>query len=262
MNRKIVFFDIDGTLSTEDTFEIPESTHIALKKARENGHLMIINTGRTKDVLEDQIKALDVDGFICGLGTDIFYHHKEIFHHMMSRELRRKIVDVSIQTGVQNVLEGRNGTYYPHNCTDPYLLNFKNRYISQGFHVGEYDTGDDVEFDKMACWYTDDSDIDTFKETFRNDLDYIQRADHFIENAPKGYSKASGIRYLIDQLNIPWENTISIGDSTNDLPMLTYTRESVAMGNANPVIFKDVTYKTTDILDDGIYHALKHFELF
>lgn len=262
MEKKIVFFDIDGTLSTEDTFTIPESTKKALALARANGHIMFINTGRTKDSLENQIKALDVDGFVCGLGTDIYYHHKEVFHHEMDAALRRKIVNVSLATNVQNVLEGRDGTYYPHNCSDPMLLNFKNRYTQQGFHVYEYHPDDDVDFDKMACWYTPESDIDTFKETFKNDLDYIQRADNFIENAPKGFSKASGIKYVINMLGIPWENTISIGDSTNDLPMLTYTKESVAMGNSNPVIFKDVTYKTTDINDDGIYHALKHFKLF
>jgi hydroxymethylpyrimidine pyrophosphatase-like HAD family hydrolase len=44
--------------------------------------------------------------------------------------------------------------------------------------------------------------------------------------------------------------------------MLEYTKESIAMGNSNPVIFDHVTYKTTDINDDGVYNALKHFELF
>ena len=43
--------------------------------------------------------------------------------------------------------------------------------------------------------------------------------------------------------------------------MLTYTKESVAMGNSNPVLFDYVTYITADIEDDGIYNALKHFNV-
>ena len=36
MKRKIIFFDIDGTLLSETTHKIPESTKIAIKKAQEN----------------------------------------------------------------------------------------------------------------------------------------------------------------------------------------------------------------------------------
>jgi len=36
---KILFFDIDGTLSDEATGEIPESCRLALKEAQKNGHL-------------------------------------------------------------------------------------------------------------------------------------------------------------------------------------------------------------------------------
>ena len=46
MNRKLIFFDIDGTIIPEDTGVIPESTKEAIKKAKENGHLVFINTGR------------------------------------------------------------------------------------------------------------------------------------------------------------------------------------------------------------------------
>lgn len=262
MNRKIVFFDIDGTLSTEDTFTIPESTLKALALARSNGHLMFINTGRCNAFIEKQIKNLDVDGFICGLGTDIYYQGKEIFYHPLPLDLCKKIIDVSIACRLENVLESRDGVYYPEHLRDPMNIHFRERYMNQGFNVKDYHAHDVYSFDKMACWYFTDSDIETFKKTFANDLTFIQRADNFVENAPKGYSKATGIQKIIEYLGIPWENTISVGDSTNDLAMLEYTKESIAMGNSNPAIFDHVTYKTSDINDDGIYRALKHFKLF
>ena len=43
-NKKILFFDIDETLISHKTFSIPESTKEAIKKAKEKGHLVIINT--------------------------------------------------------------------------------------------------------------------------------------------------------------------------------------------------------------------------
>ena len=45
--RKALFFDIDGTLLSEVTHTVPESAKLALKKAREKGHLVFINSGRT-----------------------------------------------------------------------------------------------------------------------------------------------------------------------------------------------------------------------
>lgn len=41
-NKKILFFDIDGTLLTPHPFKVPESTSLALTKAHENGHLLFI----------------------------------------------------------------------------------------------------------------------------------------------------------------------------------------------------------------------------
>ena len=58
MRKKVIFFDIDGTLITEDTQIIPESTILSLKKAKENGHLLFINTGRTYCSIPNKINDL------------------------------------------------------------------------------------------------------------------------------------------------------------------------------------------------------------
>jgi len=261
MNKKMVFFDIDGTLSDEYDFTIPESTYKALNLARENGHLMFINTGRTFSEIEERFKEMPMDGFVCGCGTHIYYQGEEIYASHLDKELRHRITDLSLECKLEAVLEGNNGIYFSEKCTDPYIVNIKNRYMKMGMPVYTYNEGDDVPFEKLTVWYFKDSDIDRFKETFKNDLFYIQRADNFIEITPIHHSKATGIKKLIDYLDIPWENTLSIGDSTNDLAMLQYTKESIAMGNSSKEILDKVTYITKDIHDDGIYHALKHFNI-
>ena len=50
-DKKILFFDIDGTLLTPHPFKVPESTSRALTKAHENGHLLFINTGRSQSFI-------------------------------------------------------------------------------------------------------------------------------------------------------------------------------------------------------------------
>lgn len=68
----MLFFDIDGTLITTDgkrTF--PESAKRALREARERGHLVYINTGRVMENVDDFIREVGFDGYVCGCGTYI-----------------------------------------------------------------------------------------------------------------------------------------------------------------------------------------------
>lgn len=71
--RSALFFDIDGTLLSEKTKEIPASTVRALQKAKQEGHAVFINTGRTLCSVPVKIKRLAFDGLLCGCGTYIVY---------------------------------------------------------------------------------------------------------------------------------------------------------------------------------------------
>lgn len=54
MEKSVLFFDIDGTLLSEKTKVIPESAMGALDKAKKEGHLLFINTGRTVCSIPDR----------------------------------------------------------------------------------------------------------------------------------------------------------------------------------------------------------------
>ena len=49
---------------------------IALKAAREAGHLVFINTARSMGNMPEKVKKLKVDGFICSLGCNIIINGK------------------------------------------------------------------------------------------------------------------------------------------------------------------------------------------
>ena len=54
----LLFFDIDGTLF-DDSRKLPPSVLPSLEEARENGHLLFINTGRTYQPIQVVISASD-----------------------------------------------------------------------------------------------------------------------------------------------------------------------------------------------------------
>ena len=57
------------------------------------------------------------------------------------------------------------------------------------------------------------------------------------------------------------EEIIAFGDSDNDMDMLEFAEIGVAMGNAEVEVKAVADYVTTDIDEDGIWNACKHFEL-
>ena len=64
MKRKVAFFDIDGTLTSEIDGSVPQSTKDAIRRARQNGHLMFINTGRCMQNVEERFREVGFDGYV------------------------------------------------------------------------------------------------------------------------------------------------------------------------------------------------------
>ena len=90
MERKALFFDIDGTLLSEETGKVPASARKALEEAMARGHLCFINTGRTRCSLPLEIKAIPFSGYLCGCGTQILYGDEELYSRTIPRERREK----------------------------------------------------------------------------------------------------------------------------------------------------------------------------
>jgi hypothetical protein len=62
-------------------------------------------------------------------------------------------------------------------------------------------------------------------------------------------------------LNLDINHIYAVGDSRNDLEMLTYAGCGIAMGNASKDAKEAADYITTDLWEDGIWNALEHFDL-
>ena len=83
---KALFFDIDGTLLSEITKEIPQSALDALKKTAEKGNLTFINTGRTWSELPEELKKLPFSGFLCGCGTYLRRDGEILMHQTIPKK--------------------------------------------------------------------------------------------------------------------------------------------------------------------------------
>jgi len=76
-----------------------------------------------------------------------------------------------------------------------------------------------------------------------------------------GINKATAIDKVLLCLNINRENTFAFGDSFNDVEMLQFVQNGIAMGNAHEIV-KNVADDITETVDNnGIYNSFKKYGL-
>ena len=260
--RSIIFFDIDGTIATEDDRAIiPQSTRDAIRMTREKGNLTFINSGRTAFNISPRVKELGFDGYVCGCGTYIEHNNEVLFYRTIEQSECRHIADFLRKCNVTPVYEHRDGYFFDDKApiTDG-LKEFMEVFVDTGIDISGRVEDEDFGFDKFVIWVNEKSDMELFRREIGKNFSIIDRGGGFYEMVPAGYSKATGIRMILDKLGIPLERAYAIGDSMNDMPMLEAVPNSIAMGGAER-IYPYVSYITTPIEEDGIANALKHFDL-
>lgn len=89
----------------------------------------------------------------------------------------------------------------------------------------------------------------------------VDRGRGRLELIHHGCDKARGMRILMEHLGQPMENSLAIGDSTNDLPMFQTAGHTVCMGNGMDELKRISEFITASVLDDGVEIALRHFGL-
>lgn len=260
--KKIIFFDIDGTIISEDENSfIPESTVKAIRLAKENNCYVYINTGRTLCSIDQRVKDIGFDGYICGCGTYISHQGKNIFYNQTSDEICRFIENTIIKSNAIPVYEGKDALYYDRKFeNDKILISFRSTFLKNNVPFFSTEENPDFKFDKFVLWLENDKHKDFLISEISRYYTVIDRGGGLLENVPVGFSKATGIKKILDILDIDINNAYVIGDSMNDLSMFQAVPNSIAMGQGK-AIHKYASYITDDIYNDGIWNALRHFNL-
>lgn len=260
--RKIAFFDIDGTLTSEVDGSIPQSAVDAIRAARAHGNLMFLNTGRCFQNVEMRFRNVGFDGYVCGCGTNIYCGRKEILYRPHPHDVIMKIVKRARETGVNLLLESRDMVAFDleHPLTHPDAIRQYEAFVARGYDMPTDFSDHEFTCDKFVIWFLEPEQLAAFREVSDLYFTCIDRGGTFREFVPHGYSKSTGLQYVLDYYGIPLENAYAFGDSNNDLPMLSYVPNSVAMGNSRPESLKgQVAYVTANASCDGIKLALEHF---
>lgn len=257
MNKKLIAFDIDGTLLNSNRQPL-ESTIKALDLLRKDGHIVTIATGRSYFLAENVIKQLNFDNYILCNGSAAFTNHKQIFKNTLDKKELLKLIEQSNQLNVDVAALDLEDIKRVSNFNEQAITSAMSSF---GASVPDYDPTYIQHKDiYQALAYFDESLDEKYHAKFPA-FNFVRWHQNSVDVIPAGGSKATTVLHMADHLNIAHEDTIAFGDGFNDFEMLSTVGVGVAMANGQETV-KNVANMVTDSNDqDGIWNALKKMAL-
>ena len=259
MERSLIFFDVDGTI-VDGEFHVPDSAAAAIRAARKNGHICVVNTGRPFSHIEPAVKEIGFDGYICSCGQHILLGGGSVFRRSLPTEVCQEILRLARAGGLDVVLEDEDGIWFDRTRPmRPEVLATYTHFAARGFDVTRPVDRPDLRFDKFCVFTNPDSDPAVLLDYIREYCTVIHREGDLLEFVVKGCSKETGIRTVMERTGILPENCYAIGDSANDIGMLKAAGHSAAMGNATPQAKEAADFVTEDNSHNGAAAAIERF---
>ncbi|MEG2709063.1 MAG: HAD family hydrolase, partial [Vagococcus sp.] len=94
MTRKLVVFDIDGTLVT-DTHEVLPETIEAIKQLQEAGHMVMCATGRSLPLAKEVLDEAGIEHAVLSNGAVAFVDGKQVYGNELDPKALEKLVRIS-----------------------------------------------------------------------------------------------------------------------------------------------------------------------
>lgn len=255
---KAVFFDIDGTLLSFKTHKVAASTEKAISELQAKGIKTILSTGRSINSI-DHVKYLNFDGYITFNGGYCVTKDEELlFKQCIDADDIRRILAYAKENslsfsfmsereiGIHDVTPEIAGMYAHVNLPVPPLIDFDKVDVTSVLQINIF-LGPEQESAFMAAVMPNST--------------ASRWTPLFADVNAKDQSKKVGIDVFCEHFGIDLTETMAFGDGGNDIEMLKHVQIGVAMGNANPEVKAIADYVTDDVDSDGIWNALKHFEV-
>jgi Cof subfamily protein (haloacid dehalogenase superfamily) len=259
----IVALDIDGTVLREDG-SLGAATAAEVTRVAGLGHEVMLATGRSVSMTLPVVDTLGITprflvcangAIVLGRDTDapLGYSqvHVEVFDPSeVLTTIRGHLADASY------AVEDAEGTFR-------YTGSFPDAALSGSSVKVAFDELLGIEATRVVVISPDHATEDFLSVV---DLMGLHKVSYnvgwtaWLDIAPDGVNKATGMQYVSDQLGIPVDRILAIGDGRNDIDMLHWAVAGgglgIAMGQAPPEVVAVATERTGTDIDDGVATTL------
>lgn len=267
----LIALDMDGTLFNS-ALEVSDGNREAIHRAHEAGKHVILSTGRCLCEMRDTLAILpEIRYLVCENGSCVYDVKYDRTIHVAPVPPREIIYILELVKNERVVLQAfhENQAYF----------NQKNALWAEDFAVGNYRgvfehtaVWDERLFDDYASrpfqieklnLYFDDPQAQAriHAALESRPLKISDSIGHMIEVVSSLADKGRGLKLLCEYLSLPIEETIAVGDSMNDIEILSAAGFSAAMGNACSEAKAAARVVTDDCDHDGVAKVIRRYLL-
>ncbi len=244
---KLVATDLDGTFLRNDksiSAENLEMLHILGDK----GILRVIATGRNLKKTMDVIPVdTPFDYIVFSSGAGVYNRRKDelLYRQNISKDVAQKLAGYLVECDLnfhlfKPVPENHNCWYHRGSV---YCQEFEDYFSYLKSHTEPLPAGSPIDSDACQFLVVFPDELERFlvlKENIEMQFPEVKvvRTSSPLES---GYiwmeifhhsvSKGNGVKFICDSLNIPYEQTLGIGNDFNDLDLLGFTNFSYMVDN-------------------------------
>ncbi|MBO0961703.1 HAD family hydrolase [Neobacillus sp. MM2021_6] len=279
---RAIFLDMDGTILNHQNV-VSIHTKEIIDALRIQGYYVFIATGRAFDEIEPMVPpGFQVDGVVTSNGMAGYVDGEIIFKHTLPLNLVETIIKKAREHmvyyelfpyGTPRVTLKQDQVYVEDEIRDPKpdsvgLNEWLSRKQALKEEIAWKDHLEGNEYSKFYFFARTIEHINSWKkvlEQLKKEIDFTMSisSEHNVEVMVANVNKATGVQQMLKHFGLSVHETLAIGDSDNDLPMLKLVNYAVAMKNA-PDRIKEIANDVTDFTcdEDGVYYYLKsQFEL-
>lgn len=258
MGYKLIGLDMDGTL-LNSKHEVTLNTQKVLKECMEKGIKVVLASGRLWESMYAFTKHLGlVDEYVSLNGAVITSpkDQQKVFKAFLKDEdyhyLLHQLKDIQMPVYVFDM----DRYYTQKNWDDKESIeeiSGMNAELIEDFYSIKNPT-------KILLSFQNEEEIKALTERIQHpDYKLIRTGFNYIEIVRKDVSKGEAIRWLAQKYGYQREEILTIGDSENDIEMLSYAGLGIAMENAAPNV-KAAADQITDTCDnEGVAQAINKY---
>ena len=273
MNKKLIFLDIDGTLTAPGSNEPPASALAAIRAAQAEGHRVFLCTGRNYDMLKPLLK-FGFDGAVASGGGYVFTGDRVLYDCPMTEQQKERALRLFAECGVLRTIEARDASYCDEGMGEflqrssggnSELLRWREA-LEKDLGIRPMKEYDGRPIYKVVFMCAAADQLAPAIRELEGEF-YFLVQDLAGANCLNGelinrkFDKGTGIRRMCEALGVPLEDTIGFGDSMNDLEMIQTVGTGVCMANGSPNLKKQSDLVCPSVQEDGLAWAFRELGL-
>ncbi len=262
---RLVAFDVDGTLVGRD-LTISKRVREAVARMQQAGTAGSLVTGRMYRATLPFARELEFEApVICYQGAAIIDPASDeiLAHSALRNELVLELVSLAERDRMHLQLY-RNDEYYcetRNRYTDLYAsLSMTQPVVvpslREAFAYSPATKAVIIADEPVAARYSQ-----RLSEVFQGRANVTRSLPEFVEVLDLAADKGAALRFVAARMGIELAETIAIGDSWNDAPMLQTAGFAIAMGSAPPELKAISDAVVGDLAHDGAAEAIEKYVL-